>query len=1266
MSEAEASTCEECGAPITSDKFGGMCPACLMDFSAGGDGIVTESPSVEQIDLALPEYDVVEEIGKGGMGSVFRAFQPGLNREVAIKVISDSAILEGGFVERFTREAQITAKIDHPSIVPVYEMGYDKDGRGFYTMRLVRGQELGIIFQWADAEKQGWNEPRILAVIGRVCQAVAYAHARGVIHRDLKPANIMVGELGEVYVMDWGLAATSDMEEVRDLRVRLDQGGLDGLTTIATDGCSLVTLEGAVIGTPAYMPPEQARGELENLDHQSDIYSLGAILYSFLAKHPPYMGEGSSTNPYEVLSDVTEKPPDPIRKIDTKASPELVAICEKAMSREKSERYATSQDLAEDLQAYLDGRVVAAHRTGAWQELKKWVVRNRPLAGAIAAAGIIAVSSLGAIALLEKRNSEKLRTSFESEREAKETMSLTLADSYRDLGLGEAENKSFGRASLWFTKAAETSAGDPERVRKNRIRAQLFGERFAPVRIFPHPEGVRYTEENELNFDISSRFLLYQTRDGEYLYDLEAERRFETIDSRNAMVAAFSPVQAGVVALAWRDRVEVRDLMRDRILHTFIWDGELDGEPTCLAWTPAGDGLFIGANRSRLCELKETFDPNAVEFLHDSPPRSAFIDRAGQGIVTICSNGMVRVFDRAGPIGKRSPRFPPQSVKTGRPTQYIFFPSQGRRFSFNRANDWVTLDLKTGNVLSQLRTSHPVALVSPDESHFLSKNGYSRAEDGSVRLETYWYGGAFHPDGSSMLTQRDTTLVDVKTSQILANLPVESHRTVPVGISPDGLLSATATGLIHIWSLAEEQHHSILPAPTHSQPVLSREGRLAAAVGYPVRGKLQERSDVPIYTLPAGKPAAKSLRPMGPTLTGLFSHSGETLVLGSLANSGGCLEFWKWQEGQRYATLELPSLPRALALHPSEPWGALQCDNGEVFRFSLDGSECIPIYEETPPSKDAFRRYGSIQFNSTGDYLVSGALGPAIHIWNVKQDKFQCAPIIFPYVPAGITLRNSRIYVTANAGGSETRRIFDLATGKALESERDFPNSDFTDITNDGKATLACRVGLIPRILDTRTLEPIGPSPVNAGGTDFVGSFLGDSDWLCLAGAQKSKSYIFWIDPRTGRSLAPSRTGIRIIPPLGMAYSARPENRRYLASGDRRIKGIHIFDFSAFLDPPTEELIPEDLLLLAEINAGARFGNAGLITFSPTEWLDRWNRFRSRHPDFHQLAPDSEWLHRHHLTRSLEFGNGNFGASWHARQAEAYRDAASNADTKSD
>ncbi len=368
---------------------------------------------------ASTRYSIQGEVAHGGMGAVLQVWDEDLRRHLAMKVMlgSDSALERGGRPQvtprqlaRFLEEAQVTGQLEHPGIVPVHELGVDAEGRVFFTMKLVRGKTLRTVFAELARGDAGWTQARVLGLILKVCEAVSYAHAKGVIHRDLKPDNVMVGGYGELYVMDWGLAKVLDREDAKDLRLnqepalaaaavqseRHDQAG-------ESPNSPLVTMEGDVVGTPAFMSPEQAMGDVAAMGAPSDVYAVGAMLYQLLAGHMPYVRPGESAANFAIWMRVRAGPPLPLEQVAPNAPAELVAICERAMARDRSQRYADMAALAADLSAFLEGRVVHAYETGAWAEARKWVRRNRPLAIALAGAAILALAGLAGIGYVQTK-----------------------------------------------------------------------------------------------------------------------------------------------------------------------------------------------------------------------------------------------------------------------------------------------------------------------------------------------------------------------------------------------------------------------------------------------------------------------------------------------------------------------------------------------------------------------------------------------------------------------------------------------------------------------------------------------------------------------------------------------------------------------------------------------------------------------------------------------------------------------------------------------
>ena len=399
----ESPNCPNCGKPLPADAPAGLCPRCLL--AAGADvsrtpdetdaaGPPADPPSDPDADTIpgpdgdapgrIPrigdrvryfgDYELLEEIARGGMGVVFRARQVRLNRDVALKMVLSGQFAGEAEIRRFQAEAEASARLDHPGIVPIYEIG-EHDGHHFFSMGLVEGRSLAQ--QLADGPL-----PPIQAadLVRRVTEAIQYAHERGVIHRDLKPANVLIDREGQPRVTDFGLAK----------KVQAD---------------SQLTATGQVLGTPSFMPPEQAAGRLHEVREPADVYSLGAVLYAALTGRPPFQ----SDNPLDTLKQVLESEPVPPRQLNPAISLDLETICLKCLEKDRRRRYTSARELAEELQRYLEGRPILARRVPVWTRAGRWCRRNPVATAALVAVSALLFTATAAAVWIDSERTEALR-----------------------------------------------------------------------------------------------------------------------------------------------------------------------------------------------------------------------------------------------------------------------------------------------------------------------------------------------------------------------------------------------------------------------------------------------------------------------------------------------------------------------------------------------------------------------------------------------------------------------------------------------------------------------------------------------------------------------------------------------------------------------------------------------------------------------------------------------------------------------------------------
>ena len=369
--------------------------ASTVDISPRGSGPFETRANVVAGPGRRPDprarYQSVREHARGGFGRIYRAHDARLQRTVALKEPLVKSAQVGAL---FRREALMTARLQHPSIVPVHDFGESAEGKPYYVMKLVSGQSLdGLVRQ-----RTSWRERlTLLPHVIDVVEAVAYAHSEGVIHRDIKPSNVLVGEFGETVVVDWGLAR--DMRGIVPPLATMHERAVHGPQ--ADDAAAYMSRPGRIVGTPAYMAPEQAEGQ--TVDERADVYALGATLYEVLTGHPPYRGTSFDA----VIAQVIERPPIPMsEELCAELPADLIAIVDKAMARNRAVRYPSAKELAADIERFQAGQLVSAHSYSPWVLFRRWLARNRlpALITVISVAALIVLGMASLHSIVDERN----------------------------------------------------------------------------------------------------------------------------------------------------------------------------------------------------------------------------------------------------------------------------------------------------------------------------------------------------------------------------------------------------------------------------------------------------------------------------------------------------------------------------------------------------------------------------------------------------------------------------------------------------------------------------------------------------------------------------------------------------------------------------------------------------------------------------------------------------------------------------------------------
>lgn len=1168
----------------------------------------TPTPRDEVPGAMIDHFRLEKLIGEGGMGEVWEARQTApMRRPVAIKIIKRGLDTDE-VIRRFERERRTLALMTHPHIAQVFEAGATPQGRLYFAMELVTGEPLTTYCQ-----SRGLEVRERLALFLEVCSAIEHAHQKGVIHRDLKPSNILVAD-GAVKVIDFGVA-----------KVTQDS---------ATD--ALVTRHTQVLGTPAYMSPEQAESEGRDVDTRTDVYSLGVVLYELLSGALPFDPQRfASTGLREIQRILREEvPPLPSTRLAKAAAGsapqprglelrgDLDWIVLKAMAKERDRRYASAASLAQDVRCFLDGGVVSAVPPTLAYRCGKFIRRHHTAVAAVTAV----VLALAAGLIVSLHQVRQTRAALAGQIHARQEATLAVADLHTRFGLAAGEKGEPSRAALWFTSAALIAETDPDRAEANRRRAATWtAEAAVPVRAF----ATGWTYLDHIAWHPEGRALIAIQVDGSgaQVWDLAAETE-SPLTRGGPVTGAAWDASGSLLALSQEGKVTVRAWPSGEPL------AELSDRPASgqVAFDPAGQRLAIASSPPLVWEwrsgrtLTAEAIPNPMKRVRWSPDGRAILwqstyhvgvcqaDRPEKLSFPAIPNHHRCLADFAGGAGR------------------FFHSSADGRESFLR-------DSLTGEVIAETRGSgYPVARSRDDR--FLARSSgplwrmdgaegpdFPRPSGNSLMLSA-----DFSADGSRLATASYDAAVrlwSVAENRLLGLIGWHQNPVQHVSFDPSGTLAATTQdGLVRIWRLPPTTPRRTIPVGTGSLAALSPDGRHVAAAGLTNLHSAVRR--VRVFATDTGQPAGPEIDPGGVVMETVFLPESPWLAVACSTTpdraatdwktgaGSGHLQLWNWQTGEpAQPPVALPSEPRGLAVHPSGDFIGIYGAGGEGLEWERPTGHLRTLW---PPQLPSFPQHtlnnGRCAYTDDGRFLVAWGQLDELHAWDRQTGR----PVPVP-APQGqsivhdVSLHGS-LAAFSPMGPAEPRvTFFDLAQARLLPPA--LPHSNWLYLGRfdaAGDRFLTTGRGALAQVWDWRRQERLGPVLPHVTDT-MAGLFVPGTPWV-ITGSHDG--WVRFWDYRNGLPLRPPLA----CPGLILQVQLTPDARQLLIAGWLEGGGPQIIDMEHLLPPLPRAPDPATERLLAEINASATIHDGGgLVPLTAQAWLEKWQRFRQAHPDASTFPP---------------------------------------------